>query len=227
MTRPEKTQSLSSRPAFSLLLSNPLQDPPRQSAWCRVLISICLRGSSLSLLPGQKVLFLLLALSVSLAECVWLQGHIAVYFTIFHSVVLEPEIPEGAKWQCFSKISSYLLSPHPESVPLMAQRALEYQPTFPCRYGSVFSASPHLRNSALHWCLSLRRALVLRQEALCKNVRFRGWGGILGLCQWKKGRDILGNRPQFFGFFYEESYFPSSLPERTDMCWLIGDSGLV
>lgn len=72
--------------------------------------------------------------------------------------------------------------------------------------------------------VSLRRALVLRQEALCKNVRFRGWGGILGLCQWKKGRYILGNRRQFFGLFYEESYFPSSLPERTDICWLIGNS---
>lgn len=124
----------------------------------------------------------------------------------------------------FNKISSYLHFPHPQACTTNGTKRL-YANHLLADTENLFSASPNLRSSALRWCLSLKRALVLGQEALFKNVRFRGWGGNpRTLPVEERTVCIRKQTTQLFDFFYEESCFPSLLPERIDLCRLIGNS---
>lgn len=62
----------------------------------------------------------------------------------------------------------------------------------------------------------------MRPQALCKNVRSRGWGGNPRTLPVEERTVHIRKQITIVWLFYEESCFPSSLPERTDMFQLIG-----
>jgi len=70
--------------------------------------------------------------------------------------------------------SALLLCPHPQACTTNGRDSLDADPSVPedAEFSALLSSGFLLFTS-----VSLRRALILGQEALVKNVRFRGWVG--------------------------------------------------
>lgn len=211
MTKPGQTSLLNSRPPFvpppGLTRYRTLR---RRAAWCPVLTSCPLRWS-LPLTFLERWLSFYNRLSVSVAKYMWHQGR--GHFTIFHHLVLVPQIPQVATGNCASQISSSVLFPHPQAGTTNGAKRV-WTP-------------PHLSLQILNIC---SRPLLVPDTLLftgvCLGSRAAGTASDCGtLAQVGSPRTVAAEDRHVSGSFCEESCFPPSLPERTVMCWLIGHSG--